>query len=151
MDVEARCPHLGIDVFRVGDVCCAVACDGVVIVDDAEVVELPVTRQRHRLETNTFLETRVPNHAPSHIVHQLQARLVVCGSQVLGRHRKPHSVRNTLTKGPCCDLHALVFDLGVSRTDGIQFRRVVALELLDRHALDPDEMHEEILPEASMA
>ncbi|TKW48581.1 hypothetical protein CTA1_4129, partial [Colletotrichum tanaceti] len=144
--VPTRRPHLGVHVLRVGHVGRPVAGDGVVVVDDAEVVQLPVAGQRHRLEADALLEAGVANHAPRHVVHDLVAGPVVRCREVLGGHGQPDGVGDALAERSRGDFDALVLDLGVARTQGIGLVGVVRFELIDCHALHADEVHEEILP-----
>ena len=56
--------HLLVDIFSVGNVNCPVASDLVVIVDDREVVELPMAGERDGLKSNAFLQASVADHTP---------------------------------------------------------------------------------------
>jgi hypothetical protein len=64
-DSPAASLHLLVDVFSVGDIDCPVASDLVVIVDDGQVVELPVTGEGDGLESNAFLQASVADHTPN--------------------------------------------------------------------------------------
>lgn len=103
------------------------------------------------LQANSFLQAGITDHAPGHVVHQLMAGLVVGGSKVLGGHGKSNCIGKALTKRAGGDLDAITLDLRVTGGERVEVGGMIGLELVVGHALDADEVQEEVLPETRVA
>lgn len=137
--------HLGIDVFSVAEINATVTSNLVVVVNDDQVVQLPVASSLDSLESNTLLQAGIANHAPRRVVDELIAWAVVGGSQVLGGHGHTNGIGNTLTQGTSGNFNTLILNLGVTRADGVMSIRVIRLELVKSHILVSRKMQEGVL------
>lgn len=150
-DVPAAGAHLGVDVLGVDEVDAAVAGDLVVVVDDDEVAQPPVAGELDGLHGHALLEAGVANHAPDGAADDVEAGPVVGGGEVLARHGQADGIGDTLAKRARCHLDALVLNLRVARAEGVGARRVVALELVQRHVAVARQVEERVLEEARVA
>ncbi|KAI6777143.1 hypothetical protein HG530_001088 [Fusarium avenaceum] len=112
--MPATSTHLGIDVLGVAEIDTTITGDLVVIVHDDEVVKLPMASQLNSLESDTFLQTGVTNHAVSHVVDEVEVGLVVSSRKVLGSHGETDSIGNTLTQRTGRHLNAFMLNLGMA-------------------------------------
>ena len=102
-----------------------IASDLVIIIHHRQIIHPKMPRQRNGLQPNALLQTRIPNHTPSMVIHDLIPRPVEAGTQVLTRHRQSHRIGNALPQRSRRDFDALVLDLRVPRAQGVHACGVV--------------------------
>ncbi|CAF9932478.1 MAG: hypothetical protein HETSPECPRED_008375 [Heterodermia speciosa] len=68
-DVPSTSYDLAIDILTASDVDAAIAGDLVVVIDNSQIVELPM--DLHQLRTQRFLQAGITYHAPGHISEQV--------------------------------------------------------------------------------
>ena len=115
------------NIFREGDVGVAINGDVVVVVEDDQLAEAPVTSQRGGFTRHTFHVATITHDTVGVVVNDFAVRLVEAASQVLFNHRETDGVAETHTERTGGDFDAFgdkVF--GVTRGLGIPLA-----ELLD--------------------
>ena len=56
-DIPTCSSHFGVHVLGVSDVCGTVTGDGIIVINYAQIVELPVPSEGNSFKTDTFLKT----------------------------------------------------------------------------------------------
>ncbi|KAH3669314.1 hypothetical protein OGAPHI_001435 [Ogataea philodendri] len=80
----------------------------------------------------------------------VEARLVVGGSEVLGCNGQTNRVGDTLTQRTRGDFDGIVLDLRVTRTQRVEVVGVVRLQLVHGHRLETVKMLEDVLEQTNM-
>ena len=150
-DVPPTGCHLRVDVFTTRNVHGTVTDDLVVIVDNSQIVEPPMTSKSDSFESHTLLQARITHHAPGHVIKELEPRSVIRGTQVLRCHRKSDCICDTLSQRPGRHFDTLVPGSvgGRGRVNHVVWSDRTLVARKSWHGSSP--MHENVLPETGMA